>query len=294
MRSAVLAKTKEVEEIIYPYFDFEGEIIEGLRKPMEYSVKAGGKRLRPMLMREAALLYSDEPKTLPLFMAAMEMIHTYSLVHDDLPDMDNDELRHGKMSTHKKFGSAMGILCGDALLNYAYELIFRALSADRDAAVIKAGQILASSSGALGMVGGQSLDVLSEKADMDLNEEDILYIYRNKTGKLISAALKIGGTLAHGSEQDIISFDHIGTNIGFAFQIQDDILDIEGSEATLGKPIGSDISNNKRTYVDKFGMDKSKAMVKELTKEALDILSDLPGDSSFLSDLFNYLTEREV
>ncbi len=293
MRDLLLAKTREVEDIIYPYFNLEREITESLREPMEYSLKAGGKRLRPMLMREASLLYSKNPNTLPLFMAAIEMIHTYSLVHDDLPDMDNDELRHGKMSTHRKFGSAMGILCGDALLNYAYELVFKAISMGEDISVIKAGQILANSAGALGMVGGQSLDVLSDKTGINLGEKEILYIYENKTGKLISAALKIGGVLAHASERDIERLEKIGINVGFAFQIQDDILDIEGDETVLGKPIGSDISNNKKTYVEIFGMDKSKSMVKSLTQEALEILYDLPCNSNFLCNLFDYLIKRE-
>ena len=295
-------KTGEIEKIIYGFLPKEEGYQSTVLSAMNYSVKAGGKRLRPLLMMETYRMLLDGPDDagsnglLHAFMAAMEMIHTYSLVHDDLPAMDNDMLRRGKPTTHAVYGEAMAILTGDALLNFAFETASKAVceaAPDKVSAAAKALAVLSRKAGIYGMIGGQVADVEAEKKGESLEKDKLHFIYENKTGALIEASMMIGAILAGAGDDTISMVEKVASDLGLAFQIQDDILDIEGDEATLGKPIGSDEKNEKSTYVVHHGMAASKDKVKSLTESGIEILKALPGDSSYLVELMEYLVYRE-
>ncbi|MBO6214691.1 MAG: polyprenyl synthetase family protein [Lachnospiraceae bacterium] len=295
-------RTEEAEKIINRYLPKEEGECRLVIEAADYSVRAGGKRLRPLLMMEVYRLFSDkdgrETESLNRFMAAMEYIHTYSLVHDDLPAMDNDMLRRGKPTTHAVYGEAMAILAGDALLNYAYEVAISTLSLAEEnprqrEAVILSLELLAAKAGIHGMIGGQCVDVDSEKKGEALTRAKLDYIYENKTGALLQAAMGIGAILGGASDSEYADVMEIASRIGLAFQIRDDILDETGSEEVLGKPIGSDERNEKATYVAFEGLESSEADVKRLTDEAIELLSFLPGDHGFLEKLFIWLTDRD-
>ena len=286
------AKTEGVEEIIRKYLPLE----EGLQKTVfsasDYSVLNGGKRLRPLLMQETYTLFDGRGKGIEPFMAAIEYIHSSSLVHDDLPCMDNDEYRRGKKSTWAAFGEDMGVLAGDALLVYAFETASKALlQCNNPANVVKAMEVLANKAGIYGMIGGQTVDVeLTGKA---LNEEQLRFIYNLKTGALIEASMMIGAIMADASAEDICSAEAIASKVGVAFQIQDDILDVTSTTEVLGKPVGSDEKNNKTTYVTLYGLEEAKNKVASLTEEALELLASLTGENLFLEKLIRYLITRE-
>lgn len=262
---------------------------------MNYSVRAGGKRLRPMLMEETYHMFGGSSAVIEPFMAAIEMIHTYSLVHDDLPAMDNDEYRRGKKTTHAVYGEAMGILAGDALLNLAYETAAGAFGMEvADARVARAFAVLAKKAGVYGMVGGQVVDVESEKSDdCPITREKLDFIYRLKTGALIESSMMIGAILAGASSDEISRVEQIAAKLGLAFQIQDDVLDVTSSLEVLGKPVGSDEKNNKATYVTFEGLDKAVSDVERISKEAEKLLADLGYNDAFLKELFEYLIHRE-
>lgn len=262
---------------------------------MNYSVRAGGKRLRPMLMEETYHMFGGSSAVIEPFMAAIEMIHTYSLVHDDLPAMDNDEYRRGKKTTHAVYGEAMGILAGDALLNLAYETASKAFGMEvADARVARAFAVLAKKAGVYGMVGGQVVDVESEKSDdCPITREKLDFIYRLKTGALIESSMMIGAILAGASSDEISRVEQIAAKLGLAFQIQDDVLDVTSTLEVLGKPVGSDEKNNKATYVTFEGLDKAVSDVERISKEAEKLLDDLGYDDAFLKELFEYLIHRE-
>lgn len=262
---------------------------------MNYSVRAGGKRLRPMLMEETYHMFGGSSAVIEPFMAAIEMIHTYSLVHDDLPAMDNDEYRRGKKTTHAVYGEAMGILAGDALLNLAYETASKAFGMEvADARVARAFVVLAKKAGVYGMVGGQVVDVESEKSDdCPITREKLDFIYRLKTGALIESSMMIGAILAGASSDEISRVEQIAAKLGLAFQIQDDVLDVTSTLEVLGKPVGSDEKNNKATYVTFEGLDKAVSDVERISKEAEKLLDDLGYDDAFLKELFEYLIHRE-
>lgn len=277
---------------------FAGTVIEA----MNYSLRVGGKRLRPILMQECYRLFStknDEfvvEDELRYFMVAIECIHTYSLVHDDLPAMDNDMLRRGNPTTHAKYGEAIAILAGDALLNYAMELTSRAVDGcapDDIRRLTYAQRLLFDRSGIFGMIGGQTADVEAEKSGTAGSEELLSYIHRNKTGALIMAAMMAGAILGGADEKQQGIISSIAQDIGLAFQIRDDILDVEGDEDTLGKPIGSDEKNEKLTYVVMYGMERAGEDVKKLTEKAHELLDQLPGNKTFLHALFSELTTRD-
>lgn len=260
---------------------------------MEYSLMAGGKRLRPMIMWETYKVSGGDDESLVLpFMAAIEMIHTYSLVHDDLPAMDNDEYRRGRKTTHIVYGEDMGILAGDALLNYAFET---AMSGFEDGHMLmrkaKALKILASKSGIYGMLGGQVVDV--EKTGEPLSKEELLFIYSLKTGALIEAAFMTGAVLAGADNAVVKEFEKAGHYTGMAFQIQDDILDITSTREELGKPVHSDEKNEKSTYVSLYGMDKSLQAVKDYSEKALGILYSMPVQNLYLNTLVEMLIKRK-
>ena len=241
-------RTRETEQIVYAYMPQETGYQKDVIEAMNYSLTAGGKRLRPMLVMETARLFGFEDEEVRPFMAAIEMIHTYSLVHDDLPAMDNDEFRRGKLTTHKKYGHAMGILAGDGLLNYAYEVCAKAIitSGHKDRAA-EAFHILADKAGIYGMVGGQTVDV--QYTDKPMEKEVLQFVHELKTGALIQAAMMMGAVLAGASEEEVGKIEEAALMVGMAFQIQDDILDVTSSLEVLGKPVGSDEKNHKVTYV---------------------------------------------
>lgn len=262
---------------------------------MNYSVRAGGKRLRPILMEETYHMFGGSSAVIEPFMAAIEMIHTYSLVHDDLPAMDNDEYRRGKKTTHAVYGEAMGILAGDALLNLAYETAAKAFDMEvADTRVARAFAVLAKKAGVYGMVGGQVVDVESEKSDdCPITREKLDFIYRLKTGALIESSMMIGAILAGASSDEVSRVEQIAAKLGLAFQIQDDVLDVTSTLEVLGKPVGSDEKNNKATYVTFEGLDKAVSDVERISKEAEEQLDDLGYDDAFLKELFEYLIHRE-
>ena len=262
---------------------------------MNYSVKAGGKRIRPMLMEATYKMFGGDDKLIEPFMAAIEMIHTYSLVHDDLPAMDNDDYRRGKKTTHVVFGEAMGILAGDALLNYAYETAAKAFEmAPANPAIGQAFIVLSQKAGVYGMVGGQVVDVESEKTENNPVTRDKLdFIYKLKTGALIEASMMVGAILAGASAEEIKIVEQSAGLLGLAFQIQDDILDVTSSLEVLGKPVGSDDKNNKATYVTFEGLEKASEDVERISKEACGLLSSLKREDEFLQELFIYLIDRD-
>lgn len=290
----IAKRASDIETRIRRFLPEQYEYQKTIVDAMSYSVLAGGKRLRPMLMEAAYQMFDGTGQDIDSFMAAIEMIHTYSLVHDDLPAMDNDMYRRGKKTTHAVYGEAMGILAGDALLNYAFETVADALvRCNGDMRMIRAYAVLSRKAGIYGMIGGQVVDVESEKKGQKVDQNCLDFIYRLKTGALIEASLMIGAILAGASDEEVTFMEQAGTKLGLAFQIQDDILDVTSSLEVLGKPIGSDERNEKATYVAFEGLEKAKTEVERLSKEAVKILDGLKKDHTFLKELFLYLIHRE-
>lgn len=285
-------KITKIEQILSAYLPLEQGRARTVLQAMNYSVNAGGKRLRPLLLAETYTLFGGSEQVAEPFAAAIEMIHTYSLVHDDLPAMDNDEYRRGKKTTHAVFGEAMGILAGDALLTFAFETAAKGLELTADATrVARAMGLLAKKAGIYGMLGGQVIDVEAE-GNQNLTLDQILEIHTLKTGALLEASMMIGAVLAGADEEDMGKLERIARNIGIAFQIQDDILDLTGTMEELGKPIGSDKRNEKVTYVTLEGIEKSAKEVKRLSDEAVMLLHSLQKDSEFLEQLILSLVNR--
>ncbi|MBR3003789.1 MAG: polyprenyl synthetase family protein [Lachnospiraceae bacterium] len=302
MDKKILAdKVSNINYIIYSFLPEDDRYRELICDAASYSVKAGGKRLRPMIMQETYRMFAEgapESELLHAFMAAIEFIHTYSLVHDDLPAMDNDMYRRGQLTTHAKYGEAFGILAGDALLNLAYETIAAALMKAKDeqelSRGVKAFSVLARKAGIYGMIGGQVLDVYSEKTKgFKSRMDEIEFIYENKTGALLEASIMAGALLAGASDKDVDQLVIIAKNVGYAFQIRDDILDVTSSLEVLGKPIGSDAQNDKATYVTYAGLDESQKAVERFTNEALSAFNEFDNKNEFLGELFIYLINRE-
>ncbi len=268
-----------------PLFNLQSNIY----KSMNYSLEAGGKRLRPILLLEFYKLFGKaDDKAMP-FACAIEMIHTYSLIHDDLPAMDNDELRRGKPTNHVVFGEATAILSGDALLTRAFEIMSKC-DIDNKEIVVNAISYMAQAAGSEGMIGGQIVDIESENKQIDI---DVLkYIHRHKTGALLKAACVVGGILSEASQEKLEIVSDFAENLGVAFQIRDDILDVSGNEKDLGKPIGSDEKSNKCTYVSMFGMNEATRLCNEYTNKALECLNKLDGDTYLLKQLTKKLAVR--
>lgn len=290
----ITKRVEQINRIIERYLPKEEGYQRTIFEAMNYSVRAGGKRLRPMLMQETYRMFGGSDAAIEPFMAAIEMIHTYSLVHDDLPAMDNDEYRRGKKTTHAVYGEAMGILAGDALLNYAYETAAQALPAlDKNPNVGAAFLVLAQKAGVYGMVGGQVVDVEADKrGETTIAREKLDFIYQLKTGALIEASMKIGAILAGANAEEQSIVEQVAGRIGLAFQIQDDILDVTSTFEELGKPIGSDEKNQKSTYVSYEGLEKSAADVEALSEEASALLTTLGKDDAFLQELIHFLVHR--
>ena len=288
-------QVKETEAVIMKYLQEEAGYQKLVLEAMNYSICAGGKRLRPLLMRETYRMFGGNTEVIEPFMAAIEMVHTYSLVHDDLPAMDNDEYRRGRKTTHVMYGEAMAILAGDALLNYAFETALKAFSM-KDAKPLQIGQALqvfAKKAGIFGMIGGQTADILAEESNQDdVTEDLLLFIHEHKTAALIQSAMMTGAILAGASEADVKAIEKIAYNIGIAFQIQDDILDVTSSLEVLGKPIGSDEKNNKKTYVTLNGLEQSRQDVERISKEALSMLASFANRNLFLEQVVADLITR--
>lgn len=284
-------RKKEVEQIVTSFLPKEEGYQKTVLEAMNYSVSAGGKRLRPMLMLETYRMFGGKSKVIEPFMAAIEMIHTYSLIHDDLPAMDNDEYRRGRKTTHVVYGEAMAILAGDALLNYAFETAASAFVLDEgNPAIGKAFMILASKAGVYGMIGGQVVDVESEGKEIDA--DTLKFIHIHKTSALLESAMLIGAVLAGASEQQQRTVELAARELGLAFQIRDDILDVTGNTDELGKPVGSDEKNHKNTYVALEGLEKAKEDVKRYSESAIDRLKSLPARNEFLYELIEELIDR--
>ena len=284
-------RKKEVEQIVTSFLPKEEGYQKTVLEAMNYSVSAGGKRLRPMPMLETYRMFGGTSKVIEPFMAAIEMIHTYSLIHDDLPAMDNDEYRRGRKTTHVVYGEAMAILAGDALLNYAFETAASAFVLDEgNPAIGKAFMILASKAGVYGMIGGQVLDVESEGKEIDA--DTLKFIHIHKTSALLESAMLIGAVLAGASEQQQRTVELAARELGLAFQIRDDILDVTGNTDELGKPVGSDEKNHKNTYVALEGLEKAKEDVKRYSESAIDRLKSLPVRNEFLYELIEELIDR--
>lgn len=289
-------KIDQVEKILKEYLPKENGYQSRLIEAMNYSVMAGGKRLRPILMKESFLLFGGSGRQIEPFMAALEMIHNYSLVHDDLPAMDNDEYRRGRKTTWKVYGDGMAVLAGDGLLNLAFETAALAFDLAKNQEEMqrtaRALKILGQKAGINGMIGGQCADIEAEEG-RQVTTQLLLFIHENKTAALIQAAMMIGAVLAGADEKSILAMEKAAYNIGIAFQIQDDILDVTSTTDVLGKPVGSDEKNSKLTYVKLHGLEESKEEVKKMSKEALSILSSFEKRNEFLEELVNSLITRE-
>ncbi len=286
-------RIRSIENILKKYLPCQEGYQKIIMEAMEYSLMAGGKRLRPMLMKESYALFGGEGEIIEPFMAAIEMIHTYSLVHDDLPAMDNDEYRRGRKTTHVVYGEDMGILAGDALLNYAFETACRAfdIAPEESGRIGQALKILAGKAGIYGMIGGQVVDV--KESGHILTGEMLDFIYRLKTGALIESSMMIGAVLAGAGAEDTEKMEQIARGIGLAFQIQDDILDVTSTTEVLGKPVHSDEKNEKTTYVTWKGLEGSKQEVSRMTEEAVRALRTIQPDGGFLEELLKSLVYRE-
>lgn len=294
IKDRIAEKADAVNSVLEEYLLKEEGLQKTILEAVNYSLLAGGKRIRPMLMKETYEMFGGTGDVIKPFMAAMEMIHTYSLVHDDLPAMDNDEYRRGKKTTHAVYGETMGILAGDALLNLAFETATTAFDIEpQNLNIGKALQVLAKKAGVYGMIGGQVVDIESEAMEQEkITKERLDYIHRNKTAALLEASMMIGAILAGASAENVKKIEAIATKVGLAFQIQDDILDIISSFEELGKPIGSDVKNQKVTYVTFEGLDKSKQDVEDLSREAILLLKELPQKDDYLEALIIYLVSR--
>lgn len=285
-------RAAEVEQVIKNYLPKEEGFEKVIYEVMNYTMLAGGKRLRPMLMQETYRMFGGSGKVVEPFMAAIEMIHTYSLIHDDLPALDNDDYRRGRKTAHIVFGEDMAILAGDALLNYAFEVASRTFAEYLDCKELgRAFMVLTRKPGVSGMIGGQVVDVAL--TGQKVSPEEMMYIYRCKTGALIEAAMMIGAILAGAAEEQVKQIEQVAADVGLAFQIQDDILDIVSDSETLGKPVGSDEKNHKYTYATIYGLDAARAEVKRLTDEAVALLDKLPANNPFLPELLTYLIHRD-
>ena len=285
-------RTQWTEGVVKSFLPEETGNQKDIMEAMNYSVTAGGKRLRPLLMHETYRMFGGTGRVIQPLMAAIEMVHTYSLVHDDLPAMDNDQYRRGKLTTHAKYGHAMGVLAGDGLLNYAFETAMTAFDCGEDAErVAKALKILGRKAGIYGMIGGQVVDVQSTGKEVD--QETIDFIYELKTGALLEASMMVGAVLAGATEEEVAVIEQIASDVGLAFQIRDDILDETSTLETLGKPIHSDERNEKTTYVTLKGLEQATKDVEEISARGLKRLAELPYENEFLTELIKALVYRE-
>lgn len=287
-------RVDHIEAILKEYLPKEEGWQKTVIAAMNYSVLAGGKRLRPMLMEETYRLFGGKGREIEPFMAAIEMIHTYSLVHDDLPAIDNDEYRRGRKTTHVVYGEAMAILAGDGLLNYAFETAMKSFTMEGDLEKkARALSVLAQKAGIYGMIGGQTADIEAEDLGDQVTTEHLMFIHAHKTSALIEAAMMTGAILAGASQEEIAQIEKAAYEIGIAFQIQDDILDVTSTLEMLGKPIGSDAKNHKTTYVTLKGLEESRKEQQELSLHAIETIRNIGYSNDFLMELVTSLITRE-
>lgn len=285
-------KASFVEKVLKEYMPKEEGYQKTVIEAMNYSLSAGGKRLRPILTLEACKIVGGNEDEAISFAIAIEMIHTYSLIHDDLPALDNDDLRRGRPTNHKVYGEAMGILAGDALLNYAFEVMLAgSINKENPEKYLKAINEIAKGAGIYGMIGGQVVDVESENKQIE--KEKLDYIHMNKTVAMMVGCMRAGATIGGANSEQMEEITKYAKNIGLSFQIVDDILDIVGDEAKLGKKVGSDIENHKSTYPSLLGLDKSKEIAHNLIDEAKKSIEKLSDDVDFLKGLAEYIIDRE-
>ncbi|SHH45653.1 farnesyl-diphosphate synthase [Clostridium collagenovorans DSM 3089] len=280
----------EVSCWLKEYFDNKGTYEKTIYESMAYSVNVGGKRIRPILMLLTYDLYKENYKDIMPIAGALEMIHTYSLIHDDLPCMDNDDLRRGMPTNHIKFGEAMAVLAGDGLLNEAFKILFKE-SLNGKQEYIESSYLISKASSVEGMIAGQVVDILNE--GKKITEEELFFTHRNKTGELIKVAIVAGAILGEASKEDRAVLEEYGEKLGLAFQIKDDVLDVEGDVKKLGKNTLSDEENNKTTFVTLYGIEKCKDMEQELYYKCMELLKSLQKSTKDLEDLTKFLLERE-
>ena len=291
-KSSLKYRVDYIEKLLKEYMPEEKGYQKTIFEAMNYSLKAGGKRLRPILTLEACrIVGGNEEDVIPLAIA-IEMIHTYSLIHDDLPALDNDDLRRGRPTNHKVYGDAMAILAGDGLLNYAFEIMLKSsIGKENPAKYLNAINEIAKSSGVYGIIRGQVVDIESEDKNIEMEKLD--FIHLNKTAAIIVGCMRAGAIIGDATEEQLENITKYATNIGLSFQIADDILDITGDESKLGKKVGSDIDNNKSTYPSLIGLEKSKEIANDLINEAKTRISNIKGDTEFLNDLAEYIVARD-
>ena len=291
-KQALKERANQVESLLKQYMPKEEGYQKTIIEAMNYSLSAGGKRLRPILAIEACSIVGGNIEDVIPFAVAIEMIHTYSLIHDDLPALDNDDLRRGKKTNHIVFGEDMAILAGDALLNYAFEVMLsNSIDKDNPNKYLKAINEIAKTSGIYGMIGGQVVDIQSE--NKQISKERLDYIHNNKTAAIIVGCMRAGAIIGNATEEQLENITKYAKNIGLSFQIVDDILDIIGDESKLGKKVGSDIENQKSTYPSLIGLEESKKVAYELIKEAKNSIELIDSNSKFLNGLADYIIDRE-
>ncbi len=281
----------KINNYLENYFKKEVSYNQHLYDAMAYSINLGGKRIRPILMLLTYSIYNDNYEKIMPIAAAIEMIHTYSLIHDDLPCMDDDDLRRGKPTNHKVFGESMAVLAGDALLNEAMNIMFD-FCINNDINSLRACKIISQAAGAEGMIGGQVVDILSE--GKSISNEELLYMHNKKTGELIRAAVIAGAVIGGASKEEETLFDKFGKKLGLAFQIKDDVLDVTSSKEVLGKTVNSDINNNKTNFISMYGLEKCNELCENLTKECMDILNKISEDTTGLKEITEFLLRREL
>jgi geranylgeranyl diphosphate synthase type II len=291
-KSSLKYRVDYIEKLLKEHMPEEKGYQKTIFEAMNYSLKAGGKRLRPILTLEACRIVGGNEEDAIPFAIAIEMIHTYSLIHDDLPALDDDDLRRGRPTNHKVYGDAMAILAGDGLLNYAFEIMLKSsIGKENPAKYLNAINEIAKSSGVYGMIGGQVVDIESEDKKIEMEKLD--FIHLNKTAAIIVGCMRAGAIIGDATEEQLENITKYATNIGLSFQIADDILDITGDESKLGKKVGSDIDNNKSTYPSLIGLEKSKEIANDLINEAKTRISNIKGDTEFLNDLAEYIVARD-
>lgn len=290
-------KLKEYQEIVNKYLEKELKdkscYEKRLNEAVEYSLMAGGKRLRPIFVLETYKLFKDDWEVATPYAVALEMVHNFSLIHDDLPEIDNDDFRHGILTNHKKFGHGTALLAGDMLFNQAYIVISEDLKNEKDGELLSRKiKVLNEFSKAVDrMIAGEYLD--TELENQKIEKEVLKYIHENKTGALLKLSIRMGAILAGADESVIEKLSKFADKIGLAFQIKDDILSEEGDEKVTGKPVGNDRELNKCTYVSFYGLDGAKTELEKIVEEAMEILEDFGDKAEFFRELTMYIKDRD-
>ena len=281
----------EINEWLGSYFSNKGTYEKKIFEAMSYSLNASGKRIRPLLFLLGYNMFSSDYRNAIPIAGAIEMIHTYSLIHDDLPAMDNDDLRRGKPTNHKVFGEAIAILAGDGLLNEAMNIMFRFCCENNTQRNLNACRVVSESAGVAGMIGGQVIDMLSENSRIPL--EQLYTMHKKKTGAIIKASILSGAMIGGAGAVELELLAEYGEKLGLAFQVKDDILDVTGDTEVLGKMAKSDIENNKTTFVTEYGLEKCIGLCSKLTEECMENLKKINKDTSYLEELTMYLLDRD-